>query len=235
MRNNSGDTSSLQFINAYNRSWVFCYEKLATPPTSRVRYTDADMQAYAAKHGDTPIGDTHLRLKDVFAQRTSGGMANLEEGVLQHWSAGRIVLCGDACHKFTPNAGLGLNNGIQDAVVLVNELHRVCDEAAGGVPSQEELTDAFRRYHEMRKAVVESDLSFSSHTTRLQAWPNWIYWLVNRYVLPSIPLLNKIMWDTLAAPRSSKSYCLDFVEGEEPFQGHTPWARPMKPITYKAA
>lgn len=156
-------------------------------------------------------------------------MANLEEGILKHWSAGRIVLVGDACHKFTPNAGLGLNNGIQDVVVLVNELHRA-RQAAGPAtpPGRAELTTAFTRYQEARKEFVEQDYTMSAMTTRMHAWPNTLYWLFDQYIMPYIPYANKLLLTKVVTPKSSRSYCLDFVEGEEPFQGKLPWLHPMK-------
>lgn len=194
------------------------------------------MVQYAAKHGETPIADGRLKLKDAFAQRITGGMANLEEGVLKHWSNGRIVLAGDACHKYTPNAGLGLNNGVQDIVVLVNELHRLLDSAGvGTAPGREELATAFTRYHDARKQGVTEGLDFSRHATRLHAWPNWIYWILNRYVLCNIPGLEGYIWNNVVVPKMSNAYCLDFVDGQEPFQGDVPWKRPMRSVNKAAA
>lgn len=216
---------------------MFCYEKLASQPTERVNYTDADMQAYVDKHSEMAIADNRLKLKDVFAQRLSGGMANLEEGVLKHWSGGRIVLAGDACHKYTPNAGLGLNNGIQDVVVLVNKLHELlAGSDTDAFPTQEELTSLFEDYQETRKEVVHSDFDFSRHNTRLHAWPNSTYWLMNRYIMPNIPFLNKILVEKVGNTKTSKSFVLDFVDSEELFQGKRPWVRPMKSgLTTKVA
>lgn len=232
----SGDTASLQFICAHDRAWIFCYEKLPEeqrrPTGKRVAYTDADLHAYAAKHGDSVIADGRLRLRDVFARRQTGGMANLEEGVLRTWSHGRVVLAGDACHKYTPNAGLGLNNGLQDVVVLVNELHRLLTSSP--VPSRDELTHAFARYHDMRKDAAASDLAFSWHSTRLHAWPNWVYWLFGRYLLFNLPGVDRLIWDNVIVPQVNRSYCLDFVDMAEPFQGKARWERPMKPLDKKA-
>lgn len=190
--------------------------------------------AYVEKHGDMLIGG-RLKLRDLFAQRRTGAMANLEEGMLKNWSTGRVALAGDACHKFTPNAGLGLNTGIQDVTALVNELHRLAEATGGAAPSREELTTVFKRYHEMRKEAVEAHLAMSGHVTRLHAWPNSIYWLMNRYVMPNIPGFDKMMWDKVMAPKLRKSYCLDFVGGEEPFQGRIPWEYPIKPATKMVA
>lgn len=133
-----GEPASLQFLNAADRSWVFVYEKLTDEEVAAaaaadggrgVRYTEADMEAFAARYGEMRVGGK-LKLKEFFPHRRHGGMANLEEGMVRRWSGGRVVLAGDAAHKYTVNAGLGLNSGIQDAVALVNELRR-CAESVG--------------------------------------------------------------------------------------------------------
>lgn len=40
------------------------------------------------------------------------------ELVAERYSEGRVFLCGDACHRTSPTAGLGMNTGIGDAVDL---------------------------------------------------------------------------------------------------------------------
>ncbi|KUI52937.1 2-heptyl-3-hydroxy-4(1H)-quinolone synthase [Cytospora mali] len=223
-----GNLASLQLLNSSKRAWLFLYEKLDEPAKERVSYGEADMEAFAAKHGDMVVGD-RLKLRDIISTRESGGMANLEEGVLKHWSSGRIVLAGDACHKYTPNAGLGLNNGIQDVVALVNELHRCLESVGQGIsPGSHELAAAFKRYEEPRKALAREDLDLSAHLTRLCAWPNTGYWLFDQYVMGNIPGLNEIFLRYSVSPKISRGLCLDFVESEEPFQGRVPWVHTMR-------
>lgn len=224
-----GNKASLQLLNAHNRAWLFLYEKLDAPTTERVKFTEQDMVEFATKHSDMKIGD-RLTVKDVFPHRTSAGMANLEEGILKHWSAGRIVLAGDACHKYTPNAGLGFNNALQDVVALVNELNRLLDEPGDKhvAPSEKELGALFYRYQDARREGVRDDYDFSAHSTRLCAWPNTTYWLVDQYVIPFIPCFNNLLMRIKGSPAISKTLVLDFVEGEEPFEGKIPWVHRIK-------
>ncbi|KAG0221584.1 hypothetical protein BGW41_006678, partial [Actinomortierella wolfii] len=46
----------------------------------------------------------------------------LEEKLYKTWHHGRIVLMGDACHKYFPAAGQGAIGAMSDAVVLANVL-----------------------------------------------------------------------------------------------------------------
>ncbi|CAN8102016.1 unnamed protein product [Discula destructiva] len=221
-----GDGASLQFLNASKRSWVFVYEKLDKPQTERVRYTDKDLEAFAERHGDLTVGH-RLQLKDVIKHRTAGGLTNLEEGIVKNWSHGRLVLVGDACHKFTPNAGAGLNNGIQDVIALVNELHAL-SKLRGPPPSLVELTAAFGRYREARAKMVQADYNLSRHTTRLCAWPNTTYWFVDQWVLPYFPWCDHLIRQYLVYPNVRDTLVFDFIEGEEPFVGDIPWNHPIK-------
>lgn len=63
-----------------------------------------------------------LKFRDLQAKRLTPGMSNLEEAIATHWGFGGVILVGDACHKFTRNAGLGLNSGIPE--VICPELRR---------------------------------------------------------------------------------------------------------------
>ncbi|RYC57320.1 hypothetical protein CHU98_g8884 [Xylaria longipes] len=112
-------------------------------------------------------------------------MANLEEGIVKHWSWNRLVLVGDACHKFTPNYGLGYNNGIQDVVALVNELHQVVtlNRPGNGTPSLGTLRGALSRYQAARMGSLQGDYNSSANLTRMSAWRNWMYRLFDRYPL----------------------------------------------------
>lgn len=223
-----GNGASLQVLNAAKRGWVFVYEKLEAPTKERIRYTDADLEAFAAKHGEMTIGHK-LKLKDVFKTRTAGGLTVLEEGVVRNWSHGRIVMAGDSCHKFTPNAGFGLNNGIQDVVALTNELHKL-HQLRGPPPSHVELKAAFKRYQDSRAEIAKDDFNLSWHATRLCAWPSTAYWFVDQCIIANLPWKDALLRKYVYAPRFSKGMCFDFIEGEEPLQGKVPWLYPMKKI-----
>jgi 2-polyprenyl-6-methoxyphenol hydroxylase-like FAD-dependent oxidoreductase len=50
---------------------------------------------------------------------------SLHVQVARRYGQGRILLVGDAAHRFPPTGGLGLNTGLQEAAHLVGELARV--------------------------------------------------------------------------------------------------------------
>jgi salicylate hydroxylase len=70
---------------------------------------------------------------------------------LERWSAGRVVLIGDAAHAMVPHQGQGANQTIEDAVLLADAL------AEAGRPS---LPGALARYEALRQP----------RTRRVQRW-----------------------------------------------------------------
>lgn len=77
---------------------VFIQTERETRWPTRVRYTDTDVQETAARLMDIPITATVL-FGELWNSRTKAGLVPLEEGVLDNWHSGRIVLVGDAIHK----------------------------------------------------------------------------------------------------------------------------------------
>lgn len=225
-----GKDVSLQCLNSQNRSWLFIYERLAQPTWERVSYSEEDVDGFAKRHGDLATGE-QLKVKDVFPKRYTAGMSNLEEGIVKHWSWDRIVLVGDACHKFTPNQGLGYNNGVQDVVALVNELNRELSaehRSGDAALPLESLSGVFSRYQAARMKLLRKDFNASAGWTRMSAWNNCINHILDRYVLPAIPKFDEFAITYFISGLVSKTLVLDFIESEEPFQGRVPWKKAMK-------
>lgn len=227
-----GSHFSVQNIVSDNRAWFFVYERLGKPTRGRMTYTQDDVVAFAERHGDLNIGP-QLKLKEAFAQRQRCGMANLEEGIMDHWSWERLVLVGDAAHKVTPNIGQGYNNGVQDVVVLTNELYGLLNSStkvstAAGQPSVQELGTAFGNYQSSRRERITADFELSARITRLSAWRNPIYWFIDRWVFPHLPKWAETkMFEKTQAEKHGTSHILAFVKCEEPFSGSYPWTYKM--------
>jgi salicylate hydroxylase/6-hydroxynicotinate 3-monooxygenase len=95
--------------------------------------------------------------------------AILEREPLPHWSDGRVVLLGDACHPMTPYMAQGAATSIEDAAVLAR-----CLEATGG----EDIEGAFRRYEAHRKprtSVVQAISSANTWMKEGNSDTSWLY------------------------------------------------------------
>jgi 2-polyprenyl-6-methoxyphenol hydroxylase-like FAD-dependent oxidoreductase len=93
--------------------------------------------------------------------------AILEREPLARWSAGRVVLLGDACHPMTPYMAQGAATAIEDAAVLSRCLKEFPD-----------VEEALRKYEAHRKPRTSRIQAISSANTWMktpEANPDWLY------------------------------------------------------------
>lgn len=64
----------------------------------RPRYTQQDAEDLAATIADHPVSESQT-FGDIWTNKVRGFLVGLEEGVMEHWHHGRVVLAGDAVHK----------------------------------------------------------------------------------------------------------------------------------------
>ncbi|MCD2192219.1 FAD-dependent monooxygenase [Actinomycetospora endophytica] len=79
-------------------------------------------------------------------------LAPMSQVVLPRWSAGRVVLLGDAAWCTTPMSGQGTSLAMIGAHLLAHELGPL-----GAVPSASALDEAFRRWESTLRPVVLDD------------------------------------------------------------------------------
>jgi 6-hydroxynicotinate 3-monooxygenase len=94
--------------------------------------------------------------------------ALLDRDPLPRWSAGRVVLLGDACHPMTPYMAQGAASALEDAAVLTRCLSGV---------DRDGLREAFTLYEATRKprASVIQRSSSANTWLRGQTDPGWVY------------------------------------------------------------
>ncbi|KAF4459802.1 FAD binding domain-containing [Fusarium albosuccineum] len=216
---------SIMYVTGRDMAWVFLYKKLAEPTKGYVSYKQEDIDAVAEEFKDFHVNET-LTVKELWKTKMGTGMTTLDEGIAKHWSWGRIVLVGDACHKFTPNAGAGLNNGISDIVTLCNGLREEIHADPSGNPTQNNLTKMFAAYQSSRIAGLQADASLSANLTRVQAWATPVHYFLSKYVMCS-SLIEHYMVALFISKAMSTAPVLNYVPGEEPLKGAVPWTHPI--------
>ncbi|KAI4598586.1 hypothetical protein KJ359_002999 [Pestalotiopsis sp. 9143b] len=218
---------SVMYLHGSERSWMFLYERLPAKTSQRASYSGADVDAMAGRFAEYPVTDT-LKVKDCYAQAMTAGMSDLEEGIARHWYLGRMVLVGDACHKFTPNAGLGFNNGVQDIVALCNGIHKALKASpSGGSLDMKAVQSVFASYQSSRKSEIESHFKQSKHTTRMHAWSSAPHYLMARVM--GIDFVQKIVINYVASRGISKSPILEYGPDPVTLQGAVPWVHQITP------
>ena len=221
---------AIMYFSSPDRGWFFLYKKLPKPTQERTNYTDKDVESVAQEFFEFPLTRA-VKVKDVWPRMLGAGLTNLEEGIVRHWSLGRIVLVGDACHKMTTHLGLVFNNGVQDVVVLCNRLRRAVDAAPDRSPSAGALTETFENYQQVRmspECSLRGDVWKSGLETRMHTWHNTWYYILSRYlVLPS--WTEGLVMRYVMAPEFRKGQILDYLSlKEEPIKGQMSWLYPMK-------
>ncbi|EWY79784.1 hypothetical protein FOYG_17074 [Fusarium oxysporum NRRL 32931] len=220
---------AVMYLSGTKRSWFFLYKKLPKPTKERMDYTDRDIDKLSQEFAEFPLTPT-VKVKDVWPGMLGAGLTNLQEGIVQHWSLGRIVLVGDACHKLTTHLGLGYNNGVQDVVVLCNSLRGAVLASRGGNPDASTLARVFKEYESVRKSPdcsLIADIAHSGMETRMHAWANFGYYLLSRFLI--IPkFVENIMVGFVISPELRKGQVLDYVPGKEPMKGKLSWLHAMR-------
>ncbi|KAG0011092.1 hypothetical protein BGZ82_003156 [Podila clonocystis] len=136
----------------------------ATREDKNYRSTDWGPEAaiaFCEKVRDLPVqsgGGKILTIGDLIdvTPKEQINKVRLEEKTFETWHEGRIVLIGDACHKFTPAGGVGATNAMHDAVVLANWIHALPNNATA-----KEIKQAFQAYQDERLPWVQEAFKHS--------------------------------------------------------------------------
>ncbi|PVH90237.1 FAD/NAD(P)-binding domain-containing protein [Periconia macrospinosa] len=213
------------------------YEKLPSPTYTPQRWTEADDDPFMDKWRHLPLTRNKLTLGQAYDHRVAAGWINLEEGVVRKWSfGGRVVLVGDAAHKYTPSSGMGCNEGIVDVVVLTNEIARAFSSASRSsspsedssatttintVPSAVALATGFKTYQNTRFDLVSYGCMVSGTATNASTWSSLFLKFFDLWILSMKPIQRFFVH--LGAKDMARTPCFEFIEGEELIVGKVPW------------
>jgi putative polyketide hydroxylase len=130
--------------------WIFNFER--DPAVPDEAYDDA----FCAEQIRLAAGDPSLELEILNTARWKH-----ETAVADTWRVGRVLLAGDAVHRFPPHGGFGMNSGVLDAYNLIWKLVRVLRGEAG-----EALLDT---YEQERKPVAQyNEVQVMLNTKRME-------------------------------------------------------------------
>ncbi|MHC3471057.1 FAD-dependent monooxygenase [Streptomyces sp. 7R007] len=117
---NADTQGALVALDGHSRwTYLFGYDPAHHSP----RHFTAERCAHLVR---AAVGapDVEVRVRDVYPWQ-------IEIALAERFRAGRVLLAGDAAHRFPPNGGFGMNTGIQDAHNLVWKLVHVLRGTAG--------------------------------------------------------------------------------------------------------
>ncbi|KXJ87525.1 hypothetical protein Micbo1qcDRAFT_208147 [Microdochium bolleyi] len=149
------------------------------------RFTDEDMNRELARARDVVVTDSGVTMGQVVAGAYKRGVSALPHFALKKWHAGRIVILGDAAHKFNPQAGQGGNNCIESCAALVNTLQETVLPKADW--SLATLTRTFGQVEDQRLQRVTKMVGLSQDSIRMTAWTSWRKKILQRHFVPLLP------------------------------------------------
>ncbi|KAI0546277.1 hypothetical protein F4679DRAFT_413325 [Xylaria curta] len=206
----AADGVSTQIMTGTTQAWFAVYEKLATPTSKRLRWTEDDKREVLQRWGKLYMAPGYT-VDDIYALRDGDvGLINLEEGLLDTWSWKRAVLVGDAVRKLEPHAGLGYNSGVADLVVLINGLRKLTHQATA-LPTTGDLEALFRSYQAQRMEDTPAIVAMSERRARMCAWLGVKDWFMARFVVALFPL-GEYSVKNILGPIISRTPVLDWLD-----------------------
>lgn len=96
------------------------------------------------------------------------------------WHAGRVVLVGDAAHGMPPFAAQGVNQGLEDALTIVELINKLAK--SDKLNDIEAIQETFEKYENIRRPLIEyvqkvtmTGLSYSSNQQELDNYNQQIF------------------------------------------------------------
>ncbi|KAL0937491.1 FAD binding domain protein [Colletotrichum truncatum] len=156
------------------------------------RFDDEDKRREFARGADSLVADNGLRFSTVADNLLYSGVTALPHYVMRKWHYGRLVIIGDAAHKFNPLVGQGGNSCIESCASLVNALQ---EQSLFGAQSQNSpawplpsVTKAFEAVENQRVDRLVEMVESCQDAMRSSAWESWRLRLMHKYMLPLLPL-----------------------------------------------
>ncbi|KAJ6497585.1 FAD binding domain-containing protein [Mycena sanguinolenta] len=145
-------------------------------------FTDEEKRALAEKHWNDPI-TSKVTFGDLYANHTSAVLTAIPEYVSTEWFLGRTIITGDAVHKFNPISGQGGNNALETAATLTTELLNMLRALpVGQRPSDADITAAFQRTQDCRRAPVTSAVDISHQQQSIFACETPLFGVLARII-----------------------------------------------------
>lgn len=223
------------------RSEVFCFwfwklprGQQSCPIDAIPRFTPADQEAQLARAADLVAADSGLRVGEVMRRLERSATTALPHFVLRRWHFGRVVLVGDASHKFNPLVGQGGNSCIESCAALANELAATMSPAELAAPAwpREKLERVFEAVEAQRVPRLVDMVERCQVAQYAAAWDTWALKFLSRYVMPlqsvakvtdfySSFITGGLKLKTLELPAVKHEWAYDDEVADEPKQSST--------------
>ncbi|KAI5362502.1 putative FAD-binding domain, FAD/NAD(P)-binding domain superfamily [Septoria linicola] len=179
--------SYLTMAGPQDKVYWFLFEKLEQPTRGLYekvpRYTNDDLEQVVAKYA-TDVVAGNVTLGSLYETSISATLQALPEMTLPRWHFERMVLIGDAAHKFNPIAGQGSAQAIEDAAVLANRLAPLLRSTRSQSCTQTELNSAFETFQAKRLQRATTMEKMSNYTQQIDGMNGYWHKFMAQYIVP---------------------------------------------------
>ncbi|KAH7078980.1 hypothetical protein BKA63DRAFT_255465 [Paraphoma chrysanthemicola] len=192
------DVTKLLFTQPGIVYWAIIYKDEYSQPPKAFKPGEKEHEETAQRFKDIKFTE-NTSFEDIWKRKTRSGLVNIEEGILDKWHAGRIVLVGDSAHKMTADIGIGANMAIESAVVLCNTLQAsLSTHPPNYHPSTAELSTLFQTYQDKRYERAKLFMTLSGGVTRMRSYQSmWKKFFITR--IASLPFMQKMQGEKMMA------------------------------------
>ncbi|KAI0452520.1 hypothetical protein F5B21DRAFT_483263 [Xylaria acuta] len=177
-----GTYMSSQISSDGKRMHFGIYRKLPNPTTElKKEYSKDEVAEFVEAFSDVMVMPK-LSFPELYRNCEWTKLVNQHEGLMKHWHYGRIVLAGDSCAQMTAAAGMGVNNGIQSAIVLVNKLYEVLRNNSD--PDTETFERVFEEYQNIRREESRLICDVAARMIRVNTWDSYAAWFMGDVIFP---------------------------------------------------
>ncbi|CAJ2508942.1 Uu.00g139680.m01.CDS01 [Anthostomella pinea] len=214
-----GPGMASQSMRTHDALYFSLIRRLPEPTSERGRFTDEDMEDMAGAFAEVEVFPG-IKFKELWPARdqTNTQLLHQEEGLVDKWHHGRVVLVGDAIHKTTSLWGMGVNTGVNSVAVLANILRQTLRSTP--TPSTQMLDKVFAEYQSARWKECAFVIARSKEVTRAVTWSTPEDEVIDRTIPP--PFTMEDAARERVTPFLRQGQLLDFV----PFDGKhgsVPW------------
>ncbi|KAF7520893.1 hypothetical protein G7054_g12620 [Neopestalotiopsis clavispora] len=148
--------------------------------------TDKMKQEELLRAGKEILTDGGLTFRTVLERARFSACTALPHYVLKRWHFGRVMVIGDAAHKFNPLVGQGGNSGPESCAALVNAMQRAGFDTGDNIDT-DDVEEMFQSVQNQRIGRLLKMVEQSQKAMRNSAWQSSVAMLVRNYVTPYLP------------------------------------------------